>query len=71
LIVAGVMTAKLLSTFLRCFDDEFASVRAETCIACSRLRLGDDRVIAKLGRLIRDDPIHHVKALAIQGHTVN
>ena len=66
-ILLGVMTAKLLVAFLRCFDDEFAAVRAETCITCSRLRIRDDQVLTKLARLIRDDPIHRVKALAIQG----
>jgi len=66
-VLLGVMTAKLLVAFLRCFDDEFAAVRAETCIACSRLRLRDDQVLTKLASLIGDDPIHRVKALAIQG----
>jgi len=61
------MTAKLLAAFMRCFDDEFAAVRAEACIACSRLRIRDDRVVSRLGKLINDDPIHRVKALAIQG----
>jgi len=63
----GIMTVKLLSALLRCFDDEFAAVRAEACIACSRLRTRDNRVIARLGKAISYDQIHHVKALAIQG----
>jgi len=61
------MTAKLLVAFLRCFDDQFAAVRAETCIACSRLKIRDEQVLAKLASLVRDEPIHRVKALAIQG----
>jgi len=65
--VVGIMTAKLLVAFLRCFDDEFAEVRTEACIACSRLRIRDDQVLTKLTSLIRNDPIDHVKALAIQG----
>jgi len=58
---------KLLSAFLQCFDDEFASVRAEACIASGRLRIHDNQVINRLSNLIRDDDIHRVKALAIQG----
>ena len=60
---------KLLGAFLQCFDDEFGEVRAEACIASSRLRIRDDQVISKLCSLIRDDAIHRVKALAIQGRS--
>jgi len=66
-VVVGIMTVKLLGAFLQCFDDEFAEVRAEACIAASRLRIRDDQVISKLCNRIRDDAIHRVKALAIQG----
>jgi len=61
------MTGKLLAAFLRCFDDEFAAVRAETCTATGRLRLRHQQVLVKLANLISTDPIHRVKALAIQG----
>ena len=66
-LCVGIMTAKLLAGFVRCFDDEFAAVRAEACIAASRLRLRDNRVVSRLSRLISDELIHRVKALAIQG----
>jgi len=62
-----MMTAKLVGPFVSCLDDEFASVRAEACIACAQLRIRDALVVSKLARCIRDDPIHRVKALAIQG----
>jgi len=68
-VLLGIMTAKLLSALLRCFDDAFATVRGEACGACSRLRVHDSRVVARLARLINDDQIHRVKALAIQGHS--
>jgi len=58
---------KLLAAFVRCYDDEQATVRAEACVAASRLRIRDQQVIDKLSNIIRDDAIHRVKALAIQG----
>jgi len=69
-VLVGIMTVKLLPAFLQCFDDEFAAVRAEACIAASRLRIHDEQVICKVSNLIRDDAIHRVKALAIQGLSV-
>jgi len=57
--------AKLLAGFVRCFDDKFAAVRAEACTAASRRRLRDNRVISGLSRLISDELIHCVNALAI------
>ena len=73
LLFPGIMTAKLLGAFARCFEDEFSAVRAEACVAAGRLRIGDGRIVDRLRGVISDDPIHRVKALAIQGltHLVN
>lgn len=61
------MTAKLLPVFLKCFEDEYISVRSEVCITCGNLEIKDEQVINKLIHLATYDPIWKVKALAIQG----
>lgn len=61
------MTAKLLPVFLKCFDDEYISVRLEACVTAGNLEIKDDQAIAKLIHLATFDPIWKVKALAIQG----
>jgi hypothetical protein len=30
------MTAKLLPAFLKCFEDDYISVRSEVCITCAK-----------------------------------
>lgn len=62
----GIMTAKLLPVFLKCFEDEYISVRSEVCITCGNLEIKDEQVINKLIHLATYDPIWKVKALAIQ-----
>lgn len=63
----GIMTAKLLPTFLACFQDVYVSVRMEACIACNNLRIRDPDVLKQLIFAATFDPIWKVKALAIQG----
>ena len=63
----GIMTAKLLPVFLKCFEDEYISVRSEVCITCGNLEIKDEQVVEKLIHLATFDPIWKVKALAIQG----
>ncbi|XP_071089741.1 HEAT repeat-containing protein 4-like [Haliotis cracherodii] len=62
----GIMTAKLLPVFLKCFDDPYVSIRVETCITSGNLEITDYRVLEKLVYLATYDPIWKVKALAIQ-----
>ncbi|XP_064629976.1 HEAT repeat-containing protein 4-like isoform X2 [Lineus longissimus] len=62
----GIMTAKLLPIFLRCFEDSYVSVREQCCITCSNLKIKDDAVLSKLVDLASFDPIWKVKALALQ-----
>ena len=61
------MTAKLLPAFLKCFEDEYVSIRSEACITCGNLAIKDEEVIAKLLHLATFDTIWKVKALAFQG----
>ena len=65
--ITGLMTAKLLPAFLKCFEDEYVSVRSEVCITCGNLEIKDEEVIAKLIHLATFDTIWKVKALAFQG----
>ncbi|XP_074643741.1 HEAT repeat-containing protein 4-like [Tubulanus polymorphus] len=62
----GIMTAKLLPSFLNCFQDEYVMVRMEVCIACGNLGIQDEQIVNKLNQLASYDPIWKVKALAIQ-----
>lgn len=61
------MTAKLLPTFLKCFEDDYISIRSEVCITCGNIELKDEVVVEKLILLATFDPIWKVKALAFQG----
>lgn len=62
----GIMTAKLLPHFLKCFEDDYISVRSEVCITCGNIELKDEVVLQKLVHLATFDPIWKVKALAFQ-----
>ncbi|XP_052099876.1 HEAT repeat-containing protein 4-like isoform X2 [Mytilus californianus] len=62
----GIMTAKLLPTFLKCFEDDYISIRSEVCITCGNIELKDEVVVEKLILLATFDPIWKVKALAFQ-----
>ena len=63
----GIMTAKLLPALLKCFHDNYVSVRMEVCIACNNLKITDEQVVEKLVFLATYDPIWKIKALALQG----
>jgi hypothetical protein len=60
------MTAKLLPAFLKCFEDDYISVRSEVCITCGNIQLKDEVVLEKLVHLATFDPIWKVKVLAFQ-----
>ncbi|XP_053407054.1 uncharacterized protein LOC123546772 isoform X2 [Mercenaria mercenaria] len=62
----GIMTAKLLPAFLKCFEDEYVAIRSEVCITCSNIAIKDEEVIAKLIHLATFDNIWKIKALAFQ-----
>ncbi|KAK7109002.1 hypothetical protein V1264_013121 [Littorina saxatilis] len=62
----GIMTAKLLPSFLQCFDDQYVSIRSECCITCGNLQIKEEQIQNKLVHLATFDPIWKVKALAIQ-----
>ena len=71
LYVVGIMTAKLLPAFLKCFTDNYVSVRMEVCHACNILRIKDPQVLDKLVFMATYDAIWRVKALAFQGKNWN
>ncbi|XP_060595214.1 HEAT repeat-containing protein 4-like isoform X6 [Ruditapes philippinarum] len=62
----GIMTAKLLPAFLKCFEDEYVAIRSEVCITCGNIAIKDEEVIAKLIQLATFDNIWKIKALAFQ-----
>ncbi len=61
------MTAKLLPYFMKCFDDQYCSVRIEACITSGTLAIQEDRVVEKIVHLATFDTTWKVKAIAIQG----
>ncbi|XP_078263218.1 HEAT repeat-containing protein 4 isoform X2 [Rhinoraja longicauda] len=62
----GVMTGKLMPSFLNCFQDDFIGVRREACLTAGVLKLKDEKVLAHLLRLMQSDHIWKVKAHAIK-----
>lgn len=61
------MTAKLLPEFLKCFNDQYMSIRCECCITSGNIKIQEAQVVDMLVSLAKYDPIWKVKALAIQG----
>ncbi|XP_072119639.1 HEAT repeat-containing protein 4 isoform X4 [Mobula birostris] len=62
----GVMTGKLMSSFLDCFKDDFICVRREACLTAGLLKLKDEKVLHHLLCLMQSDHIWKVKAYAIK-----
>ncbi|XP_069771640.1 HEAT repeat-containing protein 4 [Narcine bancroftii] len=62
----GVMTGKLMPSFLDCFKDDFTGVRREACLTAGLLKLKDEKVLDHLLRLMQSDHIWKVKAYAIK-----
>jgi hypothetical protein len=66
----GIMTAKLLTPFLKCFKDDYISVRELTCKAAQKLQIKDENIIMSLIELAQYDQIPKVKACAIESNFV-
>jgi len=57
----------MLIVLLKCFDDDNSTVRYATCVACSQLLIRDERILAKLVGLVKEDPVDKIKTSALQG----
>lgn len=64
----GIMTARLLPAYLRCFDDAYISVRIAATSTAAKLELKDDKVLNKLLFLTQYDNNWKVKAHAVKGN---
>ncbi|RNA40141.1 HEAT repeat-containing 4 isoform X1 [Brachionus plicatilis] len=62
----GIMTQKLLEVFLKCFRDDYMSIRQMACVCCQRLFEKDEKIIDALVFVARFDPVSKLKALAIR-----
>lgn len=62
----GIMTAKLLVPFLKCFKDDYISVRELACVSAQKLQIKDENIVSMLLDLAQFDQIPKVKACAIQ-----
>ncbi|XP_077096022.1 HEAT repeat-containing protein 4 isoform X2 [Siphateles boraxobius] len=60
-----IMTPKLLPTFLRCFNDDFVTVRKQACLTAASLMMEDQSVVDQLINLMQNEPIWEVKVEAI------
>lgn len=60
-----IMTPKLLPTFLRCFNDDFVTVRKQACLTAASLMMEDQAVLDQLINLMQFEPIWEVKVEAI------
>ena len=64
---SGIMTARLLPSYLSCFDDLYISVRIAAVTTASKLLLEEEKVISKLLFLTQYDNNWRVKAHALKG----
>nr|XP_054766389.1 HEAT repeat-containing protein 4-like isoform X2 [Lytechinus pictus] len=62
----GIMTARLLPSYLKCFDDPYIAVRIATTETASKLELKDSDVLRKLLFLTEFDSNWKVKAHALK-----
>ncbi|ROL44979.1 HEAT repeat-containing protein 4 [Anabarilius grahami] len=62
-----IMTPKLLPTFLRCFNDDFVTVRKQACLTAASLMMEDQLILNQLINLMQNEPIWEVKVEAING----
>ncbi|XP_041070102.1 HEAT repeat-containing protein 4 [Carcharodon carcharias] len=62
----GVMTGKLMPSFLECFKDDFIGVRREACLTAGLLRIKDEKVLNHLVHLMQSDHIWKIRAYAIK-----
>ncbi|KAJ8026097.1 HEAT repeat-containing protein 4 [Holothuria leucospilota] len=62
----GIMTARLLPAYLKCFDDVYISVRIAATNTAAKLELKDEKVLNKLLFLTQFDSNWKVKAHAIK-----
>lgn len=46
----NIMTPKLLTTFLQCFNDDFVTVRKQACLTAASLMM-DDQLVRKLSTI--------------------
>ncbi|KAK7153152.1 hypothetical protein R3I93_011148 [Phoxinus phoxinus] len=60
-----IMTPKLLPTFLRCFNDDYVTVRKQACLTAASLMMEDQSVVDQLIILMQNEPIWEVKVEAI------
>ncbi|XP_067224292.1 HEAT repeat-containing protein 4-like isoform X2 [Chanodichthys erythropterus] len=60
-----IMTPKLLPTFLRCFNDDFVTVRKQACLTAASLMMKDQSILNQLINLMQNEPIWEVKVEAI------
>ncbi|XP_068110310.1 HEAT repeat-containing protein 4 isoform X2 [Hyperolius riggenbachi] len=60
------MTAQLYWGFLKCFSDDFATVRRQACQTAGLLQIKDDKVLECLCYIIQNDPVWKIQAEAIK-----
>ena len=64
------MTEKLLGVYLKCFRDDYISVRELTCRSSQNLYETNPKIIDALVFMAKFDPVSRLKALAIQSPKV-
>ena len=65
----GIMTNQMLDVFLKCFRDDYTSVRELACTACQTLvydKSDDEKIIEALVHMVRFERAVKLKALAIR-----
>ena len=63
----GILTAKLMQPFLKCFKDDRVSVRIRACRTTYKLQIRDETIKNSLIELIEYDPVEKVRYSAVEG----
>jgi HEAT repeat-containing protein 4 len=62
----GLMTSKLLNSYLKCFQDDYLAVKELACLASHNLLEVDNRIIDSLLFIARYESVNKLKSLAFR-----
>lgn len=67
ILFIGILTAKLMQPFFKCFKDDRVTVRIRACRTTYKLQIRDETIRNLLIELIEYDPIEKVRYAAVEG----
>jgi hypothetical protein len=67
IVYSGVLTAKLLRPYFKCFKDDHVNVRDYACRITYKLQMRDETIRDHLLDCVEFDPIEKVRYSAVEG----